>query len=148
MRRVSTSAKRVLVTFVAICSKMRTAARTWTLYNSLNQEHTDLGVIFNVPKVWNKRDPNTPKDAIYVGRPTKWGNPYSHLPSTLATFKVDTREHAVLAHASWIGQLEQRALYAAIEPELKGKDLVCWCSPKSCHADTLLRIANDECEDD
>ena len=27
-------------------------------------------------KVWNKRDPNCPKDAIYVGRPSWWGNPY------------------------------------------------------------------------
>jgi len=27
-------------------------------------------------KVWNKRDKNCPKDAIYVGRPSKWGNPF------------------------------------------------------------------------
>ena len=100
-----------------------------------------------MPKVWNKRDPKVPKDAVYVGRPTKWGNPYSHLPSTLATFKVPLREHAVLSHAAWIGQLEQRELWNAIVPELKGKDLVCWCAPASCHADTLLRIANDEGED-
>ena len=30
----------------------------------------------------------------------------------------------------------------AIRKELKGKDLVCWCAPKSCHADILLEIAN------
>ena len=29
-----------------------------------------------------------------------------------------------------------------IRHELAGKDLVCWCSPKSCHADILLEIAN------
>ncbi len=26
--------------------------------------------------------------------------------------------------------------------ELKGKDLVCWCSPLPCHADFLLEMAN------
>lgn len=29
--------------------------------------------------------------------------------------------------------------------ELRGKDLACWCSPNQpCHADVLLRIANEE----
>jgi hypothetical protein len=26
--------------------------------------------------------------------------------------------------------------------ELKGKDLVCYCAPKACHGDILLRLAN------
>jgi hypothetical protein len=26
--------------------------------------------------------------------------------------------------------------------ELRGKDLVCWCAPKPCHGDVLLRLAN------
>ena len=26
--------------------------------------------------------------------------------------------------------------------ELKGKDLVCWCSPEPCHGDVLLKYAN------
>ncbi len=26
--------------------------------------------------------------------------------------------------------------------ELKGKDLECWCAPRRCHAETLLRMAN------
>jgi hypothetical protein len=31
---------------------------------------------------------------------------------------------------------------AAAKTELRGKDLVCWCAPKLCHADVLLEIAN------
>jgi hypothetical protein len=27
-------------------------------------------------------------------------------------------------------------------PELRGKDLICWCAPKPCHADVLLDLAN------
>ena len=27
-------------------------------------------------------------------------------------------------------------------PELRGKDLVCWCAPEKCHGDVLLELAN------
>ena len=27
-------------------------------------------------------------------------------------------------------------------PELRGKDLVCWCAPEACHGDVLLELAN------
>jgi hypothetical protein len=26
--------------------------------------------------------------------------------------------------------------------ELRGKDLLCWCAPGSCHADVLVELAN------
>jgi Domain of unknown function (DUF4326) len=29
-------------------------------------------------------------------------------------------------------------------PELRGKDLVCWCAPLACHSDVLLRLARPE----
>ncbi len=35
-------------------------------------------------------------------------------------------------------------LVASAKMELRGKDLVCWCSPARCHADTLLKIANED----
>lgn len=28
--------------------------------------------------------------------------------------------------------------------ELRGRDLVCWCFPLTCHGEILLRIANEE----
>ena len=93
-----------------------------------------------MPKVWNKRDKNVPKDAVYVGRPTKWGNPFSHQNGTLARFKVDTREEAIEKFRNMVW--EDDALQNEIIMELRGKDLVCWCVPKPCHADVLLEIAN------
>ena len=35
-----------------------------------------------------------------------------------------------------------RALMAAL-PELRGKDLLCWCAPEAYHGDLLLRLANE-----
>lgn len=93
-----------------------------------------------MPKVWNKRDKNCPKDAVYVGRPTKWGNPYSHQNNTLAEFKVDTKQEALLRFYDMCWNDE--ALRLDAKEELKGKDLVCWCAPRPCHADILLEIAN------
>lgn len=94
-----------------------------------------------MPKVWNKRDPRTPKDAVYVGRPSKWGNPFSHLPSSVARYRVATREEAV---AAFEHSLRHDPRLLDMLAELRGKDLVCWCAPRPCHADVLLRIANQD----
>lgn len=76
---------------------------------------------------------------VYIGRPSKWGNPFSHLPKTRAKFRVATRDEAVEAYAAWI--VQQPELMAAL-PELKGKVLGCWCAPKRCHGDVLTELAN------
>lgn len=98
------------------------------------------------PKVWNKRDKNVPKDAVYVGRPSKWGNQWSHLTNTLATHKVATRLEAIEKWANWLKTENDRrwgGLALDIQDALRGKDLVCWCAPTMCHADLLLVIANE-----
>lgn len=95
----------------------------------------------STPKVHNKRHCSAPAGAVYVGRPTKWGNPFSHQVDTLAAHKVATREQAVTAYTNWI--LTQPQLLQALG-ELRGKHLVCWCAPASCHADVLLKLANME----
>ena len=76
---------------------------------------------------------------IYIGRPSKWGNVFSHQPGTLAMFKVNTREEAIAAYEEWI--LKQPELLAAL-PELRGKVLGCWCRPRACHGDVLARLAD------
>lgn len=91
-----------------------------------------------MPRVYNKHHGDAPADAVYVGRPTKWGNPYSHLPGTMGLSKVATREEAIRLFEEGI----TKELREAIIQELRGKDLVCWCAPKACHADVLLRLAN------
>lgn len=93
-----------------------------------------------MPKVWNKRDPNCPKNAVYVGRPTKWGNPYSHQNNTLAQFKVENKAEAIAAFRDMVRadpEFQNEIVLA-----LSGKDLVCFCAPRPCHADILLEIAN------
>jgi len=78
---------------------------------------------------------------VYIGRPSKWGNLYSHQDGTLAKFKVATREEAIEKYAEWI--VQQPQLMKKLS-ELKGKVLGCWCSPKSCHGDVLAKLANSD----
>lgn len=76
-----------------------------------------------------------------MGRPTKWGNPYSHLPGK-GTIEVKNRDEAVAAYTNYL--MDNPKLLQAVRKELRGKDLVCWCAPLTCHADVLLEFANAE----
>jgi len=77
---------------------------------------------------------------VYIGRPSKWGNPFSHKKDTLAEFRVSTRDEAIRKYGEWL--LKQPHLMNQLH-ELRGKILGCWCNPKACHGDLLLRLAND-----
>jgi hypothetical protein len=77
---------------------------------------------------------------VYIGRPAKWGNPYSHKDGTLAKFKVATREDAVKKYEEYL--LSNHELLNSLH-ELKGKVLGCWCKPLSCHGDILIKHANN-----
>lgn len=80
---------------------------------------------------------------IYIGRPSKFGNPFTHLQHLGGNLIiVDTREEAVARYEEWIRT--QPELIAVIKKELKGKILGCWCSPLACHGDVLIKIANEE----
>ncbi len=95
-----------------------------------------------MPAVYN-RYKNPPDGAVYIGRPTKWGNPFTHLVGkSKAEFVVATRGEAVTKFKEWF--LAQPELVAAAKQELRGKDLICWCKPASCHGDVLLEIANED----
>lgn len=87
-----------------------------------------------MPKVFNKRHPDIPRGAVYVGRPTKFGNPFPMR-------KESERNQCCDQYREWIYQ--QDDLLEEIRETLRGLDLVCWCAPKRCHADILLKIAND-----
>lgn len=81
-----------------------------------------------MPRVLNKyRDP-IPPGAIYVGRPSKWGNPFIVGKHGKRVECCDLFEQNILP------DLDVR--------ELKGKDLVCYCAPQRCHADAILKKAN------
>lgn len=81
---------------------------------------------------------------VYIGRPSIWGNPFSHKEDTKAMFKVNTVEEAVNKYREWI--LTQPQLLKQI-PSLKGKALACWCKTKKnpnalCHGDVLAELAD------
>ena len=69
---------------------------------------------------------------VYIGRPSKWGNPFVIGPD-------GTRDDVIARYEAWL--LEQPELVDAL-PELAGKTLGCWCAPRACHGDVLARLAN------
>lgn len=78
---------------------------------------------------------------VYIGRPSKWGNPYTHIKdkTTKAEFIVNTREEAIAKYKEYILNGEGKHLLNDLH-ELKNKTLGCWCSPQSCHGDVLKEI--------
>ena len=65
---------------------------------------------------------------------SKWANP----------FKIGhdgAREHVVALYEYFVRSKPD--LIAAL-PELRGKDLACWCAPLPCHGDVLLRLVELE----
>ena len=110
-----------------------------------------------------------PDGAVYVGRPSLWGNPYSVRDIGAMFPEIPTADRAAVAVSKYRAELThwgllsdyafvcsdarceaegQRARaagaqnmgeYAAIA--LKGKDLACWCPlDQPCHADVLLEV--------
>lgn len=102
-----------------------------------------------------------PEGAVYVGRPTVWGNPYRVERINRATWDV-LHDREVLS--TWPTQEMARAdavmrlvrLFEhdqdpwgkdRVRTELAGMDLACWCPlDQPCHADVLLELANGEVE--
>lgn len=84
------------------------------------------------PKVWNVRDPKRPKDCVFIGRPSKWGNPYVIGRDGGRELVIDRYRHYIL----------NSPLLGDVLRELRGKHLVCFCAPLPCHGDVLLEIAN------
>jgi hypothetical protein len=80
----------------------------------------------------------------YIGRPSIWGNPYSHRKEgTLAKFIVPSRYEAIEKYREYILKRlkEDESLMRKFNQEIHHKTLGCWCSPKSCHGDVLTEIS-------
>lgn len=80
---------------------------------------------------------------IYIGRPSKWGNPFTHKSGTNAEYVLPTRDEAVQAYREWITEGGGKHLLNDLH-ELKGKTLGCWCKPQSCHGDILAELVNEK----
>ena len=79
-----------------------------------------------MPRVYNKRA-GYPADAVYIGRGSPWGNPFvigrdGDRETCIEKFKFHT-----------LPTLDVRPLI--------GKSLVCFCAPRACHGDLLLKAA-------
>lgn len=86
-----------------------------------------------------------PEGAVYVGRPTLWGNRYQiGTWSNLLGRNVETIAEAVDLYRRVIWDAPDGQHMAAYAREqLRGKDLVCWCPlDRPCHADVLIELAN------
>jgi hypothetical protein len=80
-----------------------------------------------------------PEGAVYVGRPTKWGNPYRPDEVVTANDVVTIYRHVLLGEYEWP---EVAVTPEDVKRELRGRDLVCWCPlDRPCHADVLLEVA-------
>ena len=84
-----------------------------------------------MPRVLNKYKDAIPVDAVYIGRPSPWGNPFVvNQPQGRQIAIKRFREYAdfmVSNNPDWL------------EP-LRGKDLVCYCKPLECHGDVLMEM--------
>lgn len=74
---------------------------------------------------------------IYIGRPSKWGNPFSWLPNTLAQYRVSDRQESLSKYREYV--LNSPELIGSL-PDLKDKVLGCWCNPLPCHGDILIEL--------
>jgi len=92
-----------------------------------------------MPKVYNMYHHNAPEGAVYVGRGSPWGNPF------IIDERYD-RDEVIALFQKMID--EEPGWIEKIKDRLVGKDLLCFCAPKPCHGDILLRIANGNALDE
>lgn len=112
-----------------------------------------------------------PEGSVYVGRPTRWGNPFTvtrerdSVEGVYVWFVDDSRASGLavesygqgLHHApqheahyaatrhfrDWMAAPEQSVLRSSAQKVLAGRDLACWCPlDLPCHADVLLELVN------
>ncbi|MCH8142520.1 MAG: DUF4326 domain-containing protein [Proteobacteria bacterium] len=73
----------------------------------------------------------TGPDDVYIGRPSKWGNPF--------TIGIDgERDKVIEAYREYAQAFTHEEL-----KELRNKTLVCWCKPLACHGDVLVDLVKE-----
>ena len=85
-----------------------------------------------MPRVLNKHTMRPTDKGEYCGRGSKWGN-RNRMPCEADRDRVCDQYEIELYH--------NHDLLRALD-ELKGQDLICFCAPKRCHCNTLVRLAN------
>jgi hypothetical protein len=115
---------------------------------------------------WRTADHVTsPLGAVYVGRPTRFGNPARIICADhgllvqwgetggsvgVWTNEAEARRYATEVYRTWIKQPEQAEQLRLFRALLHGRDLTCWCplpadgEPDHCHAAVLISLVNEE----
>lgn len=70
---------------------------------------------------------------VYIGRPSKWGNPYIIGRDGNRADVIKKYKQHVLQHPELLDALH----------ELKGKRLGCYCKPAACHGDVLVKLVEE-----
>lgn len=88
-----------------------------------------------------------PENTVSVCRPGKWGNPFRVGDMEFVAggpARPMDAERVVSRYRFWLTKdLGARHLRSCL-PELRGKNLACYCKPGTpCHADVLLDLANE-----
>ncbi len=77
------------------------------------------------------------KHDVYIGRPSKWGNPF---PVPKGYDRVADPDRILARYEEYV---RGNPKLMADLPELAGKVLGCWCAPHACHGDVLARMATE-----
>lgn len=84
-----------------------------------------------------------PPGAVYVGRPSRWRNPFRVGDELFVNVSGHRLSHEKAAGLFRAAIQFNPGLQRQVRHELRGRDLVCWCRlDQPCHADVLLEIAN------
>ena len=95
-----------------------------------------------------------PEGAVYVGRPSRWGNQFRATDQDLSWCgqSLTVTEHGLDLDAMGadgaVYHFRMIAVHRMLrDPSwlapLRGRDLACWCPlDQPCHADVLLELAN------
>jgi hypothetical protein len=83
-------------------------------------------------RVLNKYCDEIPTNAVWVGRPSVFGNPYR-------LYREPQRREVIESYRAYFAERIKTDLeFRRSVESLRGRDLVCVCAPKECHADVIL----------
>lgn len=86
-------------------------------------------------KIKHKYKDKREEGDVYIGRGSKWGNPFVIGVHGNREEVIDKYKDYLLKDISLMNSL----------PELKGKNLVCYCKPLACHGDILKELVEILC---
>lgn len=93
--------------------------------------------VVNLKKISCKWD-----ETVYIGRKNvTWNLPLSKWHNPFVCSDESLRAMVIIAYEDYIRKTPE--LWNSLE-ELEGKTLACWCKPKACHGDVLIKLLNEK----